>query len=69
MYTFFNTTIGQCIFLIDPFLSLIQINVYFLLSFFIINRGQCMLFFNTNTGQCIVFIDLFLSLIEVNVYF
>ena len=41
---------GQCIL----FLILIQVNVYFLLTFFIINRGQC----NTNTGQCIFFIDL-----------
>ena len=44
MYIFFNTNTGQCIFFIELFLSLIQVNVYF---------------FNTNTGQCIFFIDLF----------
>ena len=54
MYIFFNINTGQCIF--------------FLLIFFIINRGQC-IFFNTNTGQCILFYLSFLSLIEVNVYF
>ena len=37
MYILFNTNTGQCIFFIDLFLSLIEVNVYFLLTFFIIN--------------------------------
>ena len=41
------------------FLILIQVNVYFLLTFFIINRGEYIFIFNTNTGQCIFFTDLF----------
>ena len=55
MYIFFNTNTGQCIF----FLILIQVNAYFLLTFFIINRGQCIYFLNTNAAQCIFFVDLF----------
>ena len=48
MYIFFNTSTGQCIFFIDPFLSLIEVNVYFLNT----NTGQ-FIFFNTNKGQCL----------------
>ena len=47
---------GECIFFIDLFLALIEVNAYFflilmqvnvlfLLTFFIINRGQCIIFY------------------------
>ena len=58
-----------------PFLSLIQVDVYVLLTFFIINTGQSIYIFNTNTGQCIFFNSntvqciFFLILIQVSVYF
>ena len=55
---------GQYIFFIDLLLSLIEVNVFFLM---LIQVNY--IFSNTNTGKCIFFVDLFLSLIEVNVYF
>ena len=51
-----------------PFLSLIQVNVYFLLTFFIINTSQC-IFFLILIQVNVYFLLIFLSLIHANVYF
>ena len=51
---FFIINTGQCIFFIDFLLPLIQVNVYFLLTFFIIKEVNVyflLTFFIINTGE------------------
>ena len=54
---FFIINTGQCIFFIDFLLPLIQVNVYFLLTFFIIKEVN------------VYFLLTFFIIKEVNVYF
>ena len=55
---FFTISTGQCIFFIDLFLSLIQVNVCFLLTFLSLIQVNVYCF-NTNTGQRVFLTNLF----------